>query len=93
VKAPILGPGTLSDELHCGATETFPNLAGRQAHIDGGGGDIFRDVERMNAILAHRAHVCPARTPSGKPPLSTLSQRSVMSGSSDLTLDATITSR
>ena len=40
-----------------GIFEAFPNLAGRQAHIDGGGGDIFRDVERMNAILAHPAHV------------------------------------
>lgn len=37
--------------------ETFPNLAGRQAHIDGGGGDIFRDVRRMNAILVRPAHV------------------------------------
>lgn len=37
--------------------EAFPNLAGRQAHVDGGGGDIFRDVARMNAILAKPAHV------------------------------------
>ncbi|WP_198588668.1 putative quinol monooxygenase [Alloalcanivorax mobilis] len=40
-----------------GIFEVFPNLAGRQAHVEGGGGDIFRDVERMNAILACPAHV------------------------------------
>jgi hypothetical protein len=37
--------------------EAFPNIAGRDAHIAGGGGDIFRDIERMNAILAQPAHV------------------------------------
>lgn len=37
--------------------ETFPSIAGRQAHVDGGGGDIFRDLERMNAILATPARV------------------------------------
>jgi hypothetical protein len=37
--------------------EAFPNLAGRQAHVDGGGGHIFRDVARMNGILAKPAHV------------------------------------
>ncbi|MGI5229043.1 putative quinol monooxygenase [Actinoallomurus sp. CA-142502] len=37
--------------------EVFPNLAGLQAHVEGGGGDIFRDVERMNDILAVPAHV------------------------------------
>ncbi|GKS85920.1 hypothetical protein AVMA1855_17230 [Acidovorax sp. SUPP1855] len=37
--------------------EAFPDLAGRQAHVDGGGGDIFRDVTRMNAILAEVARV------------------------------------
>ncbi|WP_207950651.1 hypothetical protein [Marinobacter sp. JSM 1782161] len=40
-----------------GIFEVFPDLAGRQAHVDGGGGDIFRDVERMNAILAYPAQV------------------------------------
>jgi len=35
----------------------FPNLAGREAHVEGGGGDIFRDVERMDAILAYSAQV------------------------------------
>jgi hypothetical protein len=40
-----------------GIFEVFPNLVGRQAHIDGGGGDIFRDVQRMNDILAVPAHV------------------------------------
>jgi hypothetical protein len=34
-----------------------PDLAGRQAHVEGGGGDVFRDVERMNAILAYPAQV------------------------------------
>jgi quinol monooxygenase YgiN len=37
--------------------EAFPDIAGRDAHVAGGGGDIFRDVERMNALLAKRAHV------------------------------------
>jgi len=37
--------------------EAFPNLAGRHAHVEGGGGDIFRDVPRMNAILAEAAKV------------------------------------
>jgi quinol monooxygenase YgiN len=40
-----------------GIFEVFPSLAGRQAHVDGGGGDIFRDVERMNDILVEPAHV------------------------------------
>ncbi|WP_353387468.1 putative quinol monooxygenase [Halopseudomonas sabulinigri] len=37
--------------------EAFPDLAGRQAHVEGGGGDIFRDLTRMNAILAFPAQV------------------------------------
>jgi hypothetical protein len=37
--------------------EAFPNIAGRDAHVAGRGGDIFRDVKRMNAILARPAHV------------------------------------
>lgn len=40
-----------------GIFEAFPDLAGRQAHVVGGGGDIFRDVARMNAILAEAAQV------------------------------------
>jgi len=40
-----------------GIFEAFPDLAGRQAHVAGGGGDIFRDVSRMNAILAEAAKV------------------------------------
>jgi hypothetical protein len=40
-----------------GIFEAFPDLAGRQAHVEGGGGDIFRDVARMNAILADAAKV------------------------------------
>ncbi|RAI04353.1 hypothetical protein DLJ53_07885 [Acuticoccus sediminis] len=37
--------------------EAFPDIAGRDAHVAGGGGDIFRDVERMNRILDRPAHV------------------------------------
>lgn len=37
--------------------EVFPDIAGRNAHVAGGGGKIFRDVERMNSILAEPAHV------------------------------------
>ena len=37
--------------------EAFPDLAGRQAHVDGGGGDIFSDVTRLNAILADAAKI------------------------------------
>lgn len=37
--------------------EVFPDLAGRRAHVAGGGGEIFRDLERMNDVLAAPAHV------------------------------------
>jgi len=37
--------------------EAFPNIAGREAHVAGGGGHIFRDIERMNKLLARPAHV------------------------------------
>lgn len=37
--------------------EAFPSIAGRNAHVAGGGGDIFRDLARMNHILARPAHV------------------------------------
>jgi len=40
-----------------GIFEAFPDLAGRQAHVEGGGGDIFRDVARMNTILGEAAQV------------------------------------
>lgn len=40
-----------------GIFEAFPDSEGRQAHVDGRGGDIFRDVTRMNAILAEAAKV------------------------------------
>lgn len=40
-----------------GIFEKFSGVAGRQAHVDGGGGDIFRDVERMNSLLASAARV------------------------------------
>ena len=56
---PATGPwyGVRYSETTFGIFETFPSIAGRQAHVDGGGGDIFRDLERMNAILASPAHV------------------------------------
>ena len=37
--------------------EAFPNIAGRETHVAGRGGDIFRDIVRMNRILAKPAHV------------------------------------
>ena len=37
--------------------EAFPDISGRDAHIAGGGGDIFRDIARMNHLLARPAHV------------------------------------
>jgi hypothetical protein len=37
--------------------EAFPGIAGRDAHVAGKGGDIFRDTKRMNAVLAQPAHV------------------------------------
>jgi hypothetical protein len=40
-----------------GIFEAFPDLAGRQAHVEGGGGDFFRDIQRMNEILACAAQV------------------------------------
>lgn len=56
---PATGPwyGVRYSETTFAIFETFPDTAGRQAHVDGGGGDIFRDVERMNAILARPAQV------------------------------------
>ena len=52
-----------------GIFEAFADLAGRQAHVEGRGGDIFRDAERMNAILAdaakvHRVDVLLSKEPS-----------------------------
>jgi len=40
-----------------GIFEAFPDLAGRQAHVEGGGGEIFRDLARMNTILVDAAKV------------------------------------
>lgn len=56
---PATGPwfGVRYSQTTFGVFEAFPNLAGRQAHVEGGGGEIFRDVERMNAILAYPALV------------------------------------
>lgn len=59
-KEPATGPwyGVRYSPTTFGIFEAFPNLAGRQAHIDGKGGDIFRDIERMNTLLVYPAHVC-----------------------------------
>lgn len=40
-----------------GIFEAFPDIAGRDAHVAGGGGEIFRDDARMNALLSYPAHV------------------------------------
>ncbi len=44
-------------ETTFGIFEAFPSIAGRDAHVAGGGGDIFRDSARMNDILAYPAQV------------------------------------
>ncbi len=56
---PATGPwfGVRYSKTTFGIFEAFPNVAGRDAHVAGGGGDIFRDMERMNRILAYPAHV------------------------------------
>jgi hypothetical protein len=56
---PATGPwfGVRYSQTSFAIFEAFPDIAGRQAHVEGGGGDIFRDVERMNRILAEPAHV------------------------------------
>jgi hypothetical protein len=56
---PATGPwyGVRYSDTTFGIFEAFPGIAGRQTHVQGGGGDIFRDVKRMNAILASPAHV------------------------------------
>lgn len=56
---PATGPwyGVRYSQTTFGVFEAFPNLAGRQAHVEGGGGNIFRDITRMNSILAYPAHV------------------------------------
>ena len=40
-----------------GIVEMFANIAGRDTHTRGGGGDIFRDLDRLNDILAYPAHI------------------------------------
>ncbi|SEM76183.1 hypothetical protein SAMN05192583_1138 [Sphingomonas gellani] len=56
---PATGPwlGVRYSERVFGIFESFPNIAGRHAHVAGGGGDIFRDNARMNDILLQPAHV------------------------------------
>ena len=53
----IVPPETASRINALSAITYFPDIAGRDAHVAGRGGDIFRDVERMNAILRRPAHV------------------------------------
>lgn len=59
LEEPATGPwfGVRYSKTTFGIFEAFPDIAGRDAHVAGGGGDIFRDVERMNRILAYPAHV------------------------------------
>lgn len=59
VGEPATGPwyGIRYSKTTFGIFEAFPNIVGRDAHTVGGGGDIFRDVQRMNKILAYPAHV------------------------------------
>ena len=56
---PATGPwfGVRYSKTIFGIFEAFPDIAGRNAHVAGGGGDIFRDLDRMNDILAQPAHV------------------------------------
>lgn len=56
---PATGPwfGVRYSQTTFGIFEAFPNIRGRDAHVAGGGGDIFRDNARMNEILAYPAHV------------------------------------
>jgi hypothetical protein len=53
----IVPPETASRINALSAITYFPDIAGRDAHAAGRGGDILRDVERMNAILRRPAHV------------------------------------
>lgn len=57
---PATGPwfGVRYSKTTFGIFEAFPDIRGREAHVAGGGGDIFRDNARMNEILACPAHVC-----------------------------------
>lgn len=56
---PATGPwfGVRYSPTTFGIFEAFPDIAGRDAHVAGGGGDIFRDNPRMNEILASPARV------------------------------------
>lgn len=56
---PATGPwfGIRYSNTKFGIFEAFPDIAGRDTHVAGGGGDIFRDNARMNDILASPAHV------------------------------------
>ena len=56
---PATGPwfGVQYSETVFAIFEAFPDIAGRRTHVDGLGGDIFRDLERMNDLLVQPAHV------------------------------------
>jgi hypothetical protein len=44
-------------QLAFGIVEMFANIEGRDTHTRGGGGVIFRDVERLYDLLAYPAHI------------------------------------
>jgi quinol monooxygenase YgiN len=44
-------------ETTFGVFEAFPHIAGRDAHVRGPGGDVFKDRDRLERILAHPARV------------------------------------
>ena len=56
---PATGPwfGVRYSPTVFGIFEAFPDIAGRDAHVAGGGGAIFRDAGRMNDLLVRPAHV------------------------------------
>ena len=59
LEEPATGPwyGVRYSQTTFGIFEAFPSIAGREVHVAGGGGDIFRDLERMNLVLAYPALV------------------------------------
>ncbi|MBO1756731.1 putative quinol monooxygenase [Allobranchiibius sp. CTAmp26] len=58
-REPATGPwfGVRYSDTVFAIFEAFPDIAGRNAHVAGGGGEIFRDLERMNDHLVQPAHV------------------------------------
>ena len=56
---PATGPwfGVRYSQTVFGILEAFLDIAGRDAHVEGGGDDIFRGHARMNDLLVRPAHV------------------------------------